>query len=180
MDREARLRLGVNRSLAALVLSGVATCAAAAPSDLRVHVDPAAGVLRIENPSRRMARLYYNSAESFPGFQMFHIRFRDRTGRILTGRGPDGQGWWTPLAMTSTIYRIGHVPRTELRVPAGGRLDFPRAAAMASLSTGLDHAAVQGAGPCAVQFMLIVFPDRRSNSPIRATSEWTPAPCRGR
>jgi hypothetical protein len=163
--------------LAVLILSTLTTRAAAAPSDLRIHDNPAAGVLRIENPSRRAVRFYYDSARSFVGFQMFHIRFRDRTGRILTTGSPGGEGWWTPLAMISTAYPIGHVPRSEVSVPAGGRLDFRRAAVIASLSAGLDHAAAVGVAPCAVQFMLVVYPDRRSNSPIRATSEWAPAPC---
>jgi hypothetical protein len=166
------------RALAAFFLLALCACASR-PGDvaaLEIEQRPGEALIRITNSGPRPFALYYSDADHFFGYNMLLVRFRDGAGRVLDG---DSflQGWWTPLALVSSIEdpRRGPPRRRRLAIPARGRIDLARN--LEALTTGwvqLDPVI----GPCEVQVMLAGYAGRRwSDRRIEVAGDWRPAPC---
>lgn len=129
-------------------------------------------LIRISNPSRKRARVYYPYHDGFGDLQMLHVRFRDVNGRIID---PDYGGWHTPLSMISQAYEPGEYgPRKSLIIPGGGHVDMQRD--MDVMTRGL-WVREKAEAPCEVQVKLSVFAKRRTNERFETVSEWRPGPC---
>jgi hypothetical protein len=107
---------------------------------------------------------------------MLLVRFRDGAGRMVDGDN-GMRGWWTPMAVISSIEdpRRGPPRRRRLTIPARGQIDLARdLEALTAARVQLDPAV----GPCEVQVMLAGYPGRRWHQErIEVVSAWQPAPC---
>ncbi|HEV7659203.1 MAG TPA: hypothetical protein VGO55_05090 [Allosphingosinicella sp.] len=166
------------RTLAAFFLLALGACASR-PGDvaaLQIEQRPAEALIRITNSGPRAFTLHYSDADHFLGYNMLLVRFRDGAGRVLDDQ-PYTHGWWTPLALVSSIEdpRRGPPRRRGLAIPARGRIEMARD--LAALTTGwvqLDPVT----GPCEVQVMLAGYAGRRwSAQRIEVAGDWQPAPC---
>lgn len=169
--------MGAGRFLVLLALIPLAACASR-PGDvatLQIEQRPAEALIRITNSGPRAFTLYYNDPEHFFGYNMLLVRFRDGSGQVLDDEFT--HGWWTPLALISSIEdpRRGPPRRRRLTIPARGQIDLARN--LEALTTGrvqFDPVA----GPCEVQVMLAGYPGRRwSDRRIEVVGGWQPAPC---
>ena len=164
-----------SRAIPAFLISmSLAACTSVPPEDrsLRIEDRPAEGVIRISNPARKTARVYYNFQLGFGDYQMLFVRFRDAAGRFIKR---DYDGWHTPLEVTSNLYRPGeYPPRKPLAIRPGGFLDLPRD--LGEMTRWL-FVTEEVAGPCEMQIMLSVFGERWTNRRLETVGEWQPAPC---
>ena len=164
-----------SRAFPAFLMSmSLAACTSIPPEDrgLRVEDRPGEGVIRISNPSRKTARVYYYYKQGWGHLQMFHVRFRDSEQRIID---PNYGGWYTPLSMTSDLYGPGEYgPRKPLVIRGGSFIDLKRD--LDALTHGL-WTRTQPAAPCAMQIRLSVFGERWTYRRVNIEGAWQPAPC---
>jgi hypothetical protein len=144
---------------------------------LQLESLPTQGIFRISNATRRRIDLYYTRQSSFGDYQMFMIRFRDRSGAILNNVDQTC-GWWTPTIYSSQLEFLDRpptIPRVKLTIPAGGsieiRQNFQALTSWLRLDPSLPN------GPCEMQILLTGYPSRRTFWRGGAISEWQPSLC---
>jgi hypothetical protein len=166
------------RYLASAALLFLPACSNVTLEDtgLRIEDRPADGVVRVLNPSRTPARLYYNWANGFGGYQMFWIRFRDGAGNLVRINGGQEDGWWSPVIASSTSYGPGEwPPRRELVIPAQGFLDIDRD--VGPMMAWIRGSRISAAGPCEIQIMLRAYSERRSWDRVELLTNWQRSAC---
>jgi hypothetical protein len=143
---------------------------------LFIEDDPAGGIVTLFNRNRSATKFYYDWESSFGDYQMFFIRFRDASGKVVPLNGSSGCGWWTPKALGSTLYSPGEwPPRKTIVIPPGGSVQIKRD--FSDFLMWLGRVAPSVAGPCQVQFRLYGYARRRTWQSISADSQWQQGPC---
>ncbi|HEY5721441.1 MAG TPA: hypothetical protein VIT45_03875 [Allosphingosinicella sp.] len=152
----------------------LAACTSVPPEDrsLRIEDRPAEGVIRISNPSRMTARVYYNYEPGFGDHQMLFFRFRDAERRIIKR---EYDGWFTPLEVTSNLSGPGeYPPRKQLVIRPRGYIDLRRDVGAMTKWFFMNE---EVTGPCEMQLKLSVFSERWTNRRLETEGAWQPAPC---
>ena len=182
VDREARLSRAPARFraayLAALLSLGVAACVTS-PHAIRLEERPAENLVRIVNPHSRAVRYYV-----VPGgggwfdspYRIFHVRYRDRDGRIIV-LGGSSDGWWTLLDLSSDLpIAVGRAPAERVTLAGRASRDFSRPGLLEWLGQH-HHQRPPVAAPCTAQLRLFVRRHPRSIDHVEILGEWHPAPC---
>lgn len=171
MDRPARL-------IVLGLACGLAACTSTPPlaTALRLEDRPANGVVRVHNSAADAATVWYNYFRSFAdGPLMLQVRWRDRDRRIVYFNGTwPGRGWWTPLALISSLCPIEGCPRRSFTVPGRSYVDLERNVGWFTRDIRDE---IVANGPCQIQFVLRANQRRRSRDAVEITSEWQPADC---
>ena len=159
-----------NRSIFALaLLMSSCTNLQRRPIAVSIHQSPSEQTIRVTNTSAGVLDLEYPYRSEFGKLQMFEVRFRDASGRIVPMNAP-GKGWWSPLYYWSGLKPL---PRRRFSILPNRWLDFPLD--MRSLTLMSTRRAVEG--PCEMQIRLIGFLSTAPTKVITVHAPWRPSPC---